>query len=430
MIHKKLTPEQQHTGMRNAIRTQAFGVMGQICFRSGLLLLYLKVLDFSSPAVITCLSLPFLIAGVMTIPGAYIADLYGRKNIGYSGQTLQLTGFILLALTGFAGSQTVIYFCAVSGVALFSIGDALMGSSWFGLMKPVVPANMRGRFWARLRFCWQTLGLIFSGTCAAFLDKDSSVRVFQFIFSLVALSHFIRIFFYRRIPEEEQPVRKGGFFVTVVHILRSPGYASFCCYIFLLYLTVHGAPAIFALIEKEVIAFGDNQVVWLGNFLMTGNVLGFLFVGRIVDRFGTRVIFLICHLTFGLVMAFFLFRAHVPVNMFAYISILSLLFGAAVSSSSVAVTTEMMSLAPEENQALGTSICITLLKTGMGLSGLIGATALYLGILAEKWTFLGQELSRYDTILLISAFAVVVLTVTLGLVPSVLGKSYEGPSTQ
>jgi len=63
------------------------------------------------------------------------------------------------------------------------------------------------------------------------------------------------------------------------------------------------------------------------------------------------------------------------------------------------------------------------MKGGIGLSGLLSAWALSLGVLSDSWTLWGQALSSYDAILLGYGGMVVLLVVTLGLVPSVLSKS-------
>ena len=44
-------------------------------------------------------------------------------------------------------------------------------------------------------------------------------------------------------------------------------------------------------------------------------------------------------------------------------------------------------------------------------------------MLSRSWSFLGTPMSQYDTILLIWGLMVVMLVVTLGLVPSVIGKA-------
>ena len=56
------------------------------------------------------------------------------------------------------------------------------------------------------------------------------------------------------------------------------------------------------------------------------------------------------------------------------------------------------------------------------MGGVLSAGILKTGALREMWTFGGTTLSQYDSILLGCALLVVLLVVTLGQVPSVIGK--------
>ena len=95
--------------------------------------------------------------------------------------------------------------------------------------------------------------------------------------------------------------------------------------------------------------------------------------------------------------------------------------------ASIAVSTEMLALIPVDHKSLSTSICITFIRIGGALSGLLAAWLLQLGVLVEQWTLMGVQLSRYDTILLCSGIGVILLVVTLGLVPSVIHKAQWVP---
>ncbi len=102
---------------------------------------------------------------------------------------------------------------------------------------------------------------------------------------------------------------------------------------------------------------------------------------------------------------------------------LNVAFGLISAGVSVAVSTEMMSLAPAVNKSLSTPLCTTLQVAGGGLASLFSAGAINLGILSVNWTIFGHARSAYDSILLINGLLVVMLVVSLGLVPSVIAKA-------
>jgi MFS family permease len=266
--------------------------------------------------------------------------------------------------------------------------------------------------------------MIFVGITAFFLAHDSPVFVFQLILSVVALCLTIRIFFYLRVPEVERPGPTNDGFVRSLKVLaRVPGYAPFCAYVFLLMLFTAGCPTLFGLLEKQILNFGDQVVMWLGVIFMSGNVLGYYLGGLAVDRFGTRTVFVFCHFTFGFVLLLFPLRDFLPGGVLPIMAALNFFFGLVTAASSIAVTTEMMSLLPSAHKSLAVALCLTLLRLGGALSGFMSAWVLKLGILRESWTLWGATLSPYDALLLGSGVMIVLLVVTLGLVPSVIGKA-------
>jgi branched-subunit amino acid ABC-type transport system permease component len=64
---------------------------------------------------------------------------------------------------------------------------------------------------------------------------------------------------------------------------------------------------------------------------------------------------------------------------------------------------------------------------GVGLSGVVVSGVLQLGWLSSEWSLAGRVYNEYDTIMLASAFMVIILVVTLGLVPSVVRSSRIPP---
>ena len=65
---------------------------------------------------------------------------------------------------------------------------------------------------------------------------------------------------------------------------------------------------IFSLLEKDVLDFSDDRIVLIGNLMVLGGMLGFVLGGRMVDRFGTKYVFLCCHFGFSAVLLLVLTR--------------------------------------------------------------------------------------------------------------------------
>lgn len=424
MSVEEATPRQR-SGMRHAILCQTLGALSVQALQHGILLVYFKRMGLSGTVVLALLGLYTAGNFLLTTPSAYFADRWGKKRLGTIGTAVSGLGFVLFAAAGSLPHRVLL--CA-TGLLLFSVGSSLFGGGWFALMSPIVPEGMRGRFWGRLRFTWQVVAIGFAALVALVLGQTAPVWQYQVTMLLLAGALFGRLVIYRLLPELETTTPPaGGFFRALVKVLRTPNYASFVCYCFLLLLSVAGAPVLLGLLEKEVLGFGDGTVVWLGNLTMIGAGVGFAVSGRPIDRFGTRPVFMGMHLLMAFVLFGALLRHWVPLPPQATLGCVHFLFGLAGAAVSVAMTTEMMALVPAQGRSLATSACMSLLHGGRAGSRLLPAGALHLGFLRGEWTALGATFSQYDALLLVASVAVLVLIVSLGLVPSVIGVGAQDP---
>ena len=346
------------------------------------------------------------------------------------GQLLCALGFVLITVSAFQPRSpgTVL---TVIGILTFSIGVALMLAGWFALLHPIVPGALRGRFFGRLRLAWQSAGIGFAVLCALVLSHDSPFWRFQLMFAFVALMLFVRMRYYARIPEMEASRPDGiSFRKALASVLRTDGYTSFCCYVFLLSLASGGATALFGLLEKRALHFGDDLVIWMGTLMMVGALIGFGIGGRAVDRLGTKPVFLAGHFGYAAIFFLILLRNTLGFPLPLTLGALNLLYGLVQAALSVAISTEMLNLIPPQNKCFSTSVCMTLLLGGRALSGLLCAWALQLGLFRDSWLLFGTEMSVYDTVFLMYGTLVVLFVVTLGLVPSVLSKAQLVPGTR
>ena len=420
------TPEQRR-GMRDAIVAQCFGCFAYLVFRNGIMLLFLNSLHLSGARVVAYLAVPFAVDAVVRLPAAYFADRHGKKRMGVSGSVMMALGFVVVSLAPSVpgltpGAATLL------GVIIYGAGFGIFVSSWFAMLSPIVPEGYRGRFFGRLRFSWQICGVAFATLCALTLPRDASPVLYQWIMGVIALALAIRVVYYARLPEMERPGRgMGGIAAALRRIVRAERYAAFCAYVFLVSLVAAGGPALFGLIEKRVMGLGDSTVIWLGNALMVGSVVGFGLVGRFIDRYGTRPAFLACHIGFAAALLLFVLRDIAPGGPVAAVAVLSFIYGAAFAAFSVAVSTEMLALIPPTDKSLATSLCAALREGGVGLAGLLSSWLLGSGILSGTWTLGDTPVSAYDSVLLLWGTMAAVLAVTVGLIPKVLRKAQWVP---
>ncbi|MFW6059886.1 MAG: MFS transporter [Phycisphaeraceae bacterium] len=419
----------QRRGMSLAIGAQIFGMLGDIAFRNGILLVYFTALELGSNRVLLYLSLPPLLMLVLRLPAAHLADHIGLKRVGAPGFALIAVGFSLFLAAGFverSGAEALV----LSGVLLHGAGQAIASAGFMPLLRRIVPQKLRGRFFGRLHVSWQAVGLVFVAGCALLLPAEASVRMYQMIVAVLVAGGAMRVLLFLRIAEPPRPARPThGFFSSISRTLHAEGYAPFSAYIFLLALCTGATPFVFGLLEKHTLHFGDDQVVWMGHLIMIGSLIGFALGGKATDWWGTKPVFLVCHFGYGVALALMLGRAFLPVDVIYLAGAANLLYGAFWAGSLIAITTELLALVPRENQAMGTSLALLLFHIGGAASGMLGSAALGMGIFSSRWELMGMALGPYDSLLLLWAVMIVLLVVTLGLVPSVLRKAEWMPST-
>jgi MFS family permease len=391
-------------------------------FLNSVLLLYLTSLEMGRVGIMICLSLPALFATLLQVVFAHGADRFGKKKFGFAGISLMALSFLALLGTTFlpAGPARL---AVVVVVAVFAVGACLQASGWFALILPMIPEPIRPGFFSRLRIGYQTVTLVCGLGCSALLEWRSSPGMFGSLFVAFGLALTIVLTLYTRLPEVEPPdPTLPPLRDALGKVIRTPAYLPFCAYAFLLALFTAGCPILFGMIEKSFLHLSDGTVVLLANLRLLGAIAGFFLGGWIVQKRGTKPMFLGCHFGFGVVLLLFLWRDAGGGPLVPILALTEAMFGLVMAASSVAFTVEMYALIPAENKSLSTSVFMTLQGAGAALGGVLPASAIRLGMFRESWHLAGAVRSDYDAQLLICATLVVVMVVTLGLVPAVTGR--------
>ncbi|MDP7335905.1 MAG: MFS transporter [SAR324 cluster bacterium] len=405
--------------------TASLGGLSFLAFSNGLLLAYFSRLKIASSEILFLLALPSILQFLLVLIFSYLSDRVGKKVIGASGLLCSASAFYLFWQAGFTEGFWR-HGLTVMGVIFFGIGTAMTFSNWFALLHPLVPQQRRGRFFGRLRLTWQGVGFLFSLLVFYLLEQNPGLEVYHWVLGALIFFLMIRIPIFWSIPEvEKSSPSELSFFQALVKVLRIPGYLPFCAYCFLLMLFTGACPMIFSLLEKDVLHFTDDRIVLIGNLMALGGMLGFIVGGRMVDRFGTKYVFLCCHFGFSAVLLLVLTRGVLMIPPVILMALLTAGFGMIQAASGIAMTSETLSLIPSENKSLSSGLWMTLYTGGTGLSGTLFSQLLELGVFSTDWTWMGYQMSIYDGLLLICGGMILLLTVTLGLIPSMIRRKAE-----
>ena len=414
--------------MRQAVFCQCFGLLGQALFTSNVVLLYLLALGADEAKTLFYVVLPNILLALLGAPLAHVADRVGIKRMGNIGILVNTTGIILLAAAGSLASPLGREICSAAGIIVYGIGYAAFASVWFSLLQPIIPEAVRGRFFGLLRLSWQGVSFGAAALIAYLLSLWNELAMFQVIIAATAGLILARGVFYRAIPEMVSPPReRTGMMTALVQLGGQREYAAFGSYIFLLTLFTFICPSLFALVEKTALNLSQSTVVLLANAGMVGAIMGFWLGGLAVDRFGTKYVFLACHLAYGLVLGFFVLRGLFPqAALMAVLGTAHLLFGMIMSASEIAITSESMALSPARHHTLALALLISARHASMFMSGFLSSGALKAGFLMKEWRWRALVLCDVDAIIAACAVMVVILVATLGLVPSIFRKTDLG----
>ena len=405
--------------IRNALRTitvaQCTGQLSGVLFGNGFMLAYFLRQNIQDYYILFLFSLIPLISMLFTVPFSLLSDRIGKKRIGGSGIGFSAFGLLILLCAPFVPESAKL--CITAGIIFYAGGTAATGSSWFALLSPIVPAEIRGRWFGQMRMTFQTVGVIFSLLIAALLRRCTSISLFQTVLLFGALTMIVRIFIYWKIPELEPPAKNRIQFSAALRgIIRIPGYISFCSYIFLFSVITGAIPNLAGLLQREFLGFSDSLLVVMGNLLTAGTIIGFALGGKMVDRAGTHPVFLTAHIIIPLTLAAMLLRGFLPVPAIA-IGTGIFIYGSMQGAFGIAGTSELLALIPPENKSFTTGINLTLGAAGVTLSNILSGQLLRHNMLHAEWILFGNRMSAYDTILAVLMILIALLAVTLGLVP-------------
>ena len=418
-----MTEAERKKAMKMILLTASLGGLAFLSFNNGLLLAYFSYLNVPSATILLLLASMPLTQFVFILPLSFLADFLGKKFIGNFGLIFSLFGYVLLIIASILPENFYTLLIGL-GIVLFGLGTAMNMGNWFALLHPIIPEKIRGRFFGRLRLTWQSIGIVLTLFFIYMLEQFPYLRMYQAILVIVSIFLTVRILFYQHIPELEKPVPpKESFLKTLMNVIAIPDYISFCSYCFLLIFFTTACPQIFSLIEKDVLSFTKTEIVFIGNLLIVGALAGFVLGGRMVDKLGTKYVFMFCHFGFGAIIILFLLRSLLPGKIIVIVGILTLLFGLVQAASGIAMTSETLVLMPKENKSLAIGLWLTLINAGAGLSGIISSTFLELNLINPEWSLFGLQMSSYDGLLLMFGTMVILMTVTLGLIPSMIRKT-------
>ena len=421
-----LNDRQRKRALNIIVVTQCLGMLTAFLFQNGFYLNYFDKLGFSSSAFAMLASIPFWLAVFLLLPCAYYSDRFGKLKLSLFGQVLIVVSLVLMLAAGWAGGSEAIVLVVLS-LVVFGVGGSLQGASWFALLGAIIPPHIRGRFFGRLRVTFTLVNILFAWAVARVMVATPSVRAFQGLLLFILLAHVARYFTYARIPELEvvdgESHKRQSFWTACRRVFEVEGFAGFNGYVLLMTLFTTGVPLVFGLMQKDVFAFSESRIMVIGGFFLAGTMVGCGLGGPMVDRFGTKWVFLITHVAYAFVMIAMLARHWVPWSLETHATLCAFAHSMTGGIAGVAISSEAIALIPATNKSLSTAVHMTLFNAGIGLSAGVVSICIGMKVLAGEWDALGHTFTEYDTLLIGFAVMVILMLAAIGLVPKVVKKA-------
>jgi len=418
-----ISEAESRKAMRVAILAACFGgIPALLVNSSSIFILYATMLNSSRFVSLCTTALDSLAVFLFYMPLAYLMHRYGKKKLVIPAFIAGGIGLGLTAFAPFFGHFAEMILLA--GLTVFSITTAFHIAAWFALLKDVVPETQRGRFFGHMRTAWQVVVCIFLFVSTAIMRFSSSMLTFQIIILVASTGFFIRAWYTHKIPERE-PQKDGISFVKSLRLIfRNQRLLGFGTYLFWLYMFSGSVVPVAILMAKLVLKMNDDFLVLLSSCLMIGNIVGFFLGGHVVDRRGTKKVFLLTHFSFGILSLMLLFVQGDSLVNEILLLVFVTLYGLVYSAASIAVSSETFAIVPDSSSEMGIAACLGMYYAGLGLSRFVVGWILDSGMLSNSWVLFGRlQLTQYHTLFLISGFGVIVTCVLLVMIPSVVGKS-------
>lgn len=367
-----LTPDEQRKGMRAAQISQVLGAhLSLFLGYSAITPLYIKRLGGSDlhallPSVFIALGAGLQLPVAMFVRPRNIRTFLVRCWFLSSLPVLFALGMGLafepgplavgIVLTGVLASQAFGYIGA---------------TFWFPLLHDVVPPGQRGRFFGKMRAMWSAVYLVLGIFAGLFLGEEPPQWKFVAVLGGVTLLQFLREPFVARIPLRRHNPAPLNWRADWRDAMSRRDLLAFIVYFsVLLFLSGFiGQPTVLYMRQLGYSA-GQNTMIYAMSTV--GSALALLVAGVLIDRVGTKRVFLGVHLVLAALALGLAAAGELPRDIAApLLTGLLIVSGAALAVSSLASTTQIFHLTPERNKPFCMNLATSLTMLGAGLSPML-----------------------------------------------------------
>lgn len=338
-------------------------------------LLYAKSLGATATVLGVIASLAPLLT-VCQIPAAHFMARVGYRRFIFYGWGLRTVCIFLLAavpLMDFIGAAGKLLIMLLA-LFVFNLLRSISLGAWLPWLTDLIPEDVRGRFLSRDQIFLHAGFLVSLGLGAMMLYGQATKVQFTLLFFVGAVATVASLLFLRTIPDAEagEAVKRSGTRVPWREIVFYPPFFRLVVFTVLV-ATSYSTGGIFGVpFMKSRLGFSDSRIMAYGVFYFAGALASLPFLGRVLERTGSKLVLQVTMGVFCLLQAaWWLISADMLAPSVALIVSLHLVAGIAGANFGLALTRLMMNTMPSMGRSHFFAFFSVITSLGAGLAPIL-----------------------------------------------------------
>ena len=348
------------------------------------LFLYAKSIGASS-TVLGLLAAATPLMTMLQLPAAKYLPVFGYRRfvlMGWGARTVFIFFVALIPLLGFldnATKLTLLVFC----ILVFNMMRGAASAAWMPWIALLIPEEARARFLSRDQIFMYGGSLLALLVSALMIGGEVSVYEFSLVFVLSGLAGGVALYFIKKIPDVHAPdaMQKSAQAVPWKTIFYYPPFLALLIFNLLFVFEVGSLGVFTVQYLRDLPGFNDSVVLYLSCLSFVGSLLVLPFVGKLLDRFGNKVVLFVSLLLFGIViLGWFCLAAGLVSPKSGVVFMVNLLGGVAGAGFNVANSRMAFAVMPHMGRDHFFALFSVITSLGLGASPVLWGISLdYIG---------------------------------------------------
>ncbi len=351
-------PENPRGNLRGLVRTiitgQCFAApLPQVLINGGVFSLLILQLGGSKFEVGMVFTIQFIAQSTRVFAARYV-DVHNRKRMvirwAVISNLIFLAIFIVEPVRLHFGNRYAIW----TAIGIFFLQRLAIhrGMTAFNpMLADLLPAPLRGRFFGTMRGAFQITSLVVIVAAGTLLGDEPSYTTFYVLFAVMTLASFVRPILFLRLPEPHIPERKKPepLARSISRPFRDAHFRRFLTFWAYLVFAVNLGRPFTVPYMKQDLDFPSSITIYSSSLLVLGMAVSLVQWGRLADRLGNRLVFLLNIIIISLSMVILSFVPHYDAAPAAAIvlSVMAItVLGIAIGGLGIAHTVRTLHAAP------------------------------------------------------------------------------------